>query len=721
MQLVDARVTYYRSVEDSEEFTIERDVTCLVGKNESGKTNIAQTLFRVNPVEPATFDEVIDFPARMTARKKEFRDGKMIPVVAATFRYDDDELADITADLGPGALTSPEFTVTVGYRSAGKTIGHQYDEEAIVGYLASQLDLGPAALLPLKRAKTAGALLAALKELPEPTSATEALAGRISGWRDQSIGAYLIDKYAMPLMPKFVYFADYDTMPGKVSIPDLIRRRDQKQLTRGERALLALLDMADVSLEDFSRTDQHERLIRELENAGNAISDEVFEYWSQNKDLSVKLSVHPPEEGAAAPLNEGPILFVRVDNHRHRATVPFDERSRGFVWFFSFLAYFSELEEGRTSNLIVLLDEPGLSLHARAQQDLLRLIDERLAPHHQVIYTTHSPFLVSPGQFNRVRTVIDHERGGTKVSAEIFKADEDTVSPLLTAMGIEMTQTLFIGEHTLLLEGPSDLIYLDVLSDLTETRQLTGLDPRWVKTPIGGSGKLLQEPFTGQKWRTVRGQSVSTDSYNEHSRRKSAVRLFLSGRSSDSFLRAYLDIDPGLPGRMLDFGPQVNLVTEPDVLARLHQAGLLGAPVRLQAVERVAELAIDIPDSGWTTGSAWEALLTPRERSALMQRVREELVPYLEDSYWLSEEKESDYDPIQDSLDGYKEAFERDGDRGTAQAFEIAARRRAEQPAKDEYYVDDDDRGGGYRRPIASSRLAPPPASGRSIFDDIDQ
>jgi hypothetical protein len=489
MLLVSARVTYYRSVEDSEEFTIERDVTCLVGKNESGKTNIAQTLFRVNPVEPATFDEVIDFPARMTARKKKFRDGKMIPVVAATFRYDD-ELADIAADLGPGALTSPEFTVTVGYRSAGKTIGHQYDEEAIVGYLASQLDLGPAMLLPLKRAKTAAALLAALKELPEPTSATEALAGRISGWRDQSIGAYLIDKYAMPLMPKFVYYADYDTMPGKVSIPDLIRRRDQKQLARGERALLALLDMADVSLEDFSRTDQHERLIRELENAGNAISDEVFEYWSQNKDLSVKLSVHPPEEGAAAPLNEGPILFVRVDNHRHRATVPFDERSRGFVWFFSFLAYFSELEEGRTSNLIVLLDEPGLSLHARAQQDLLRLIDERLAPHHQVIYTTHSPFLVSPGQFNRVRTVIDHERGGTKVSAEIFKADDDTVSPLLTAMGIEMTQTLFIGEHTLLLEGPSDLIYLDVLSDLTETRQLTGLDPRWVKTPIGGSGKL---------------------------------------------------------------------------------------------------------------------------------------------------------------------------------------------------------------------------------------
>ena len=489
MRLVKAHVTYYRSVEDSGEFEVEPDVTCLVGKNESGKTNIVQALFRVNPVEPAAFDDVIDFPARMTARKRDFKPGAMIPAVVATFRYTDEELARIEADLGPGALTSPELTVTAGHRG-NRTIGHQYDEGAIVKHLWSRLDLGINASNAVASTTDIAGLLAALRGYTEPSSAVQELIKRLSDWREQKVSCYLIDKYALPMMPKFVYFADYDTMPGKVSIPDLVRRRAQGQLTRGERALLGLLDLAGVTLEDFSKNDQHERLIRELENAGNAISDEVFKYWTQNQDLSVQLSVHQPEEGATAPLNEGPVLFVRVHNQRHRVTVPFDERSRGFVWFFSFLAYFSQLEEGQTSNLIVLLDEPGLSLHARAQQDLLRLIDERLAPRYQVIYTTHSPFMVAPGQFHRVRTVIDHDKGGSKVSAEIFRADDDTVSPLLTAMGIEMTQTLFIGEHTLLLEGPSDLIYLDVLSDLTETRQLTGLDPRWVKTPIGGSGKL---------------------------------------------------------------------------------------------------------------------------------------------------------------------------------------------------------------------------------------
>jgi predicted ATP-dependent endonuclease of OLD family len=129
-------------------------------------------------------------------------------------------------------------------------------------------------------------------------------------------------------------------------------------------------------------------------------------------------------------------------------------------------------------------------LHGRAQEDLLTLIDKRLAPRHQVIYTTHSPFMVSPKHLQRVRTVVDQDQVGTKVSADILKADTDTAFPLLAAMGIEMTQTLFIGENTLLIEGPSDLIYLDVLSDAAEATGRTGLDPRWVKTPIGGSGKL---------------------------------------------------------------------------------------------------------------------------------------------------------------------------------------------------------------------------------------
>jgi energy-coupling factor transporter ATP-binding protein EcfA2 len=481
---------YYRSVEDSEKFTIEPDVTCLVGKNESGKTNVLQALYRINPVESsAGFEEVIDFPSRLTRQRRKVPAGELIPVATAVFKYSSNELARIESDLGAGTLTTPEVTVSVGYRG-GRTVDHDYDEAAIVRHLCSALAVEETTTRALATQTTVAGLLQALEALTDPSAEVQALAARIRGWREQDPGLYLIDTYAMPMMPKFVYFDDYDFMPGKVSIPDLISRRDAGTLRRGEQALLSMLTLAGVKPEDFQQADQHERLIRELENTANVISDEVFEYWTQNKELAVDLEILQPETGAVPPLNSGPILEVRVHNQRHRVTVAFSERSRGFIWFFSFLVYFNELEDAHTRDLILLLDEPGLSLHARAQGDLLRLIDERLAPRHQVLYTSHSPFMVSADQFQRVRTVIDHDSGGTKVSAEVFQADEDTAFPLLTTMGIELTQTLFVGEHTLLLEGPSDLIYLDVLSDLAQEQGAAGLDPRWVKTPVGGAGKL---------------------------------------------------------------------------------------------------------------------------------------------------------------------------------------------------------------------------------------
>jgi len=193
-------------------------------------------------------------------------------------------------------------------------------------------------------ASTIDGLVEILQGLESDTPTATATLEKIKAWRDSDPVLAAIDILSKR-RPKFVYFGDYDVMPGKVSIPRLISHRDSGALERGEEALLALLSMAEVELEDFSSPDSHEHLIRQMENASNTISDEVFEYWSQNKELQVKLQVIATAElGAEAPLDQAPLLQVRVENRRHRVTVPFDERSRGFVWFFSFLAYFSNLE-----------------------------------------------------------------------------------------------------------------------------------------------------------------------------------------------------------------------------------------------------------------------------------------------------------------------------------------------------------------------------------------
>jgi predicted ATP-dependent endonuclease of OLD family len=161
---------------------------------------------------------------------------------------------------------------------------------------------------------------------------------------------------------------------------------------------------------------------------------------------------------------------------------------------------FSQIKKNYGSKVILLLDEPGLSLHAKAQEDLLRYFKEKLVSHHQVIYTTHSPFMVPADNLLAARTVEDvvkrDDKGnvieilGTKVSDNVLTVDRETLFPLQGALGYEITQTLFIGKNSLLVEGPSDLLYLKAYSDHLASLGRTSLKNAWTITPVGGVDKV---------------------------------------------------------------------------------------------------------------------------------------------------------------------------------------------------------------------------------------
>lgn len=210
------------------------------------------------------------------------------------------------------------------------------------------------------------------------------------------------------------------------------------------------------------------------------------------------------------PFHEGRVFHTRIRNELHQATVKFDDRNTGFVWFFSFLALFSQVKKRSSKRIVLLLDEPGLSLHGKAQADLLRYFKEKLAPHHQVIFTTHSPFMVPPENLLCARTVEDvvvfHEGDqpevhGTKVGSEVLSTDRDTLFPLQGALGYEITQSLFVGAHTLLVEGAGDLLYLEAMSEELQSLNRTHLDQRWTICPCGGIDKVsaFMSLFGGNK------------------------------------------------------------------------------------------------------------------------------------------------------------------------------------------------------------------------------
>ena len=183
-------------------------------------------------------------------------------------------------------------------------------------------------------------------------------------------------------------------------------------------------------------------------------------------------------------------LQFRVEDTRHDFSNRLDRRSTGFRWFVSFIASFLEFE--RDENLILLLDEPGLSLHARAQMDLLQTIEGPLAKARQVVYSTHSPFMVRPGALASVRITEDQgpDVGSIVINDAGVVSDPDTLFPLQAALGYDVAQSLFIGGRNVLVEGVSDFIYLTMLSQHLGSLGRVALAQDSRLLPAGGASNI---------------------------------------------------------------------------------------------------------------------------------------------------------------------------------------------------------------------------------------
>jgi hypothetical protein len=340
----------------------------------------------------------------------------------------------------------------------------------------------------------------AISRAKEKTEKHNALSARVAAYRDKSLYKKGID-LLQSSVPRFFYTSHYDRMSGQISADQLAHDRQNKSVSIGDQIFLDFLKLAGTSIEELQSAKRYEDLIAKCEAASNDITQQIFSYWTQNDSLEVKLEFSEGRANDPAPFNAGTIVRARVWNTLHRASVPFSERSAGFVWFFSFLVQFAAMR-GEVGKAIILLDEPGLTLHGKAQADLLRYIEKELLPHHQVIFSTHSPFMVPTDRFMSVRVVEDvverrhggrPEVKGTKVREDVLVTDRDTLFPLQGALGYDISQSLFVGKNTLLVEGPSDILYLQALSDALKRRNRTGLDPRWTMCPSGGIDKI--QPF----------------------------------------------------------------------------------------------------------------------------------------------------------------------------------------------------------------------------------
>ena len=546
MKLVSVQIKNYKSIEDSEMFTI-RDITCLAGKNESGKTAILQALRRLNPVEPRerNYDSLTEYPRRRF-HEAEKEDVATRGILITKWEVSEDDLAAIEEAIGTEAMKDRYITIRRGYDNQTEW-DLSIDDSKVIEFIVSNVgDLTEDSKRRSLNHTTVANLHSHLGSVENRNPRENLLLAYIEQHFPEANSETKVRKILEGRLPHFLFFPTYGTLPGRIQVEELsTKNANGTPLTEAESYFVALLSLAGTDIGSFRSATRYEEQKARLEGVSNRLTDEIFTYWSQNQDLEVEFDYSDGKRDDPPPFNQGHIISLRVRNKRHRVTVGFDERSTGFVWFFSFLAWFSQMEETHGNSLIILLDEPGLSLHGRAQGDLLRYIKERLLPKYQVIYTTHSPFMIDTDNILGVRTVEDKQSAsgailGAKVGDKVLSTDADTLFPLRAALGYDLTQSLFIGDHTLLVEGSSDLLYIHWFSRELQERGRTRLDPRWTVTPVGGIDKFgsFNALFGGNNLHVA----ILTD-YHQGEKRKvnnleesgllSAGHLFLANQFTD--------------------------------------------------------------------------------------------------------------------------------------------------------------------------------------------
>ena len=504
MKLKKYTVKEFRSVLDSGEINIDDKVTCLVGKNESGKTALLQALYRVHPINAAdaTFDLDYDYPRQEIGDYKDaIENDKREETVVVSCEYeieDDDE--KLVSDVFGGSVIEGENirSECVLRRSTKSIFDMPVDEGAARRHLAENSNFSAPLQKQLKSVGDWDAFSAALEKTTEVTIEGAMLGVLVAEVIEKGLAHYIFSEMIWPSVPKFLYFDEYYQMEGRANLNALIQREDTDTLKKSDHPLLGLIHLARLDPRKLIKIESTEELTVGLESGGNYLTKRIMKHWSQNQHIRMSFDIRDGKLKDPEGMRDGVNILGRVYDTVHDVHTPLGSRSHGFIWFFSFFAWYEDIKR-KKQNVILLLDEPGLSLHGRAQSDLLDYFESDLIE-HQIIYTTHSPFMVDPQKFERVRIVQDlsidkkeklpRNQDGTKVFTDVLSATDDSLFPLQGALGYEIQQTLFIAPNSLIVEGPSDMLFLRAMSVQLQRDGRAGLSGRWVITPVGGSGKV---------------------------------------------------------------------------------------------------------------------------------------------------------------------------------------------------------------------------------------
>ncbi len=532
MKLHKARVQNYRSIIDTGEFEVEKLKTIMVGPNEAGKTVILKALQQLSkPDDIAGFDVLRDYPRSLY---NDISTGKVlakdVTIVTGYFTLEDEDKKLLPAEFKDCTYKLYRNIDNKGYHSLENAPAKIYykDIKNDLARMIAHLDKQYLTENPEETTKLPSIILKTITEAwVDYTTISDEKAIKLKAQlekyftlieegneKEETRYAKLIEQIdfnkkhdeVLAILdkrtPVFILFNNYFKVKPSVHLEHLAQRTEQNLLDDeyydyGNLCLLKLLGFTARQLADLGNTkspnindvaalkeykDKLDSRSYQLNAASVRLTEEIRTVWMPNPDR--------PEADKLKVTADGQYLKVVVEDDIG-VDIELDQRSEGFQWLVSFFVVFFAEAMDKHKNAILLLDEPGMSLHALKQRDFRDTIT-RLSEKNQTIYTTHSPFLVGPDELDIVKVVeMKNRREGTKVHTTLSSSDPAGLLPLQEALGYDLAQSLFSQQRNLILEGLTDFWYLDATAELLRAAKIENLNEKIALVFANSAGKVV--------------------------------------------------------------------------------------------------------------------------------------------------------------------------------------------------------------------------------------
>ncbi len=274
---------------------------------------------------------------------------------------------------------------------------------------------------------------------------------------------------AAELHPRFVYFSDYKKIYGNINLNEYLREE------RGERpdsiefveefdkaeTVRNLFYLAELDIKELDKVKESpSKCIKLLNAASNRLTKKLNPAW-KGDPIHVDLRYNP-----------GNIMSVVISDVHKDGTITntglLNRRAEGFKWTFSFIVNFAaETQRAELKEAILLLDEPARNLHPTQQMGISDLL-KNLAGSNQVLYATHSPFMIfdyTPG--NLLVVELDKRKHLSRIFYDYWNADDKTLTPILYGLCRGQVESIVdreIGTNSrpiIIVETMSDAMYLN--------------------------------------------------------------------------------------------------------------------------------------------------------------------------------------------------------------------------------------------------------------------